>query len=293
MHLDKFTKEFIAFLEEKGRSQSTVIAYAKDIQQLSEYLSQNIKGDDLKLITGDILEAYVEKLKESGEYTLKTISRKINSIKTFFKFLVIKDLIVSDPAVQVKHPEFKPQLPRVFSPLEYRALRDTASNNLRLYTMVELLLQIGIRIGELSRLKHKDIHLDTDNKYIFIEAFSSNSARKVDLNDRAIMALQNYINSLKPDQKKSDCYLFQTKSGKPVLIRNIRTAVNRAFKKSGIINATVNDIRNTFIVFQLENGLKLEKLSEIVGHQKPNTTERYIQLVQVRPKKTSLTIQPL
>jgi site-specific recombinase XerD len=288
MSPDNISNDFTSKLREKGRSESTVIAYNKDLQQLFEFLNNKKADFDLKELSTKLLEEYIDSLKQSGSYTLKTVSRKINSLKTFCKFLVEKGLIVSDISQQISHPEYKPQLPRTLSPLEYRALRDTARSNLRLYTMVELLLQTGMRIGELSRLKVKDINLK--GAQAFIQPFSSNGQRYVDLNEMAVMALNSYLAQSKT--KESD-YLFQTRNGKAVLIRNIRTAIHRAFRKAGIKSATVNDIRNTFIVYQLENGLKLEKLAETVGHQKPTTTEKYLQLVSKRPKKTALKIIPL
>ncbi len=289
MNPDNLLKEFVTHLAGKGRSESTVIAYNKDIKQLFEYLKSNEPGFDISKLNTSQLEKYVQTITNSGDYTLKTVSRKINSLKTFCKYLVERKLIVSDVSKPIAHPEYSPQLPRTLSALEYRALRDTARSNIRLFTMVELLLQTGLRIGELSRLKVK--HFEQKQNILLIEAFSSNKERKVDLNEVAIAALKTYLAEFPATETES--YLFQTRSGKPVLIRNIRTAVHRAFRKAGIKSATVNDIRNTFIVFQLENGIKISRLAEIVGHQKPTTTEKYLQLVEKRPKKFTLRIDPL
>lgn len=293
MALHKHREEFVQHLETKGRSKSTIVAYNKDIEQLIAFLNELEHSGLPQDLTTEILEAYVEKLKDEGNYTLKTVSRKINSLKTFCKYLSNQGLIVSDIASPISHPEFTPQLPRVLSPLEYRALRDTARSNLRLYTMVELLLQTGIRIGELSRLKRQ--HVDTNNSQLHVEEFSSNPSRKIELNERAIDAIARYFEDHQHIQETEDDshHMFQTKTGNPVLIRNIRTAINRAFTKAGIKGATVNDIRNTFIVYQLENGLDIEKLAEVVGHQKPTTTEKYLELVEARPKRTVHRIEPL
>jgi len=288
MSLDNLRTGFLEHLEKKGRSQSTLIAYSKDIQQLSEFVANGKPEFDIKNLNAQTLQKYVDNLKQNGDYTLKTVSRKINSLKTFCKYLLDQRLIVSDVSLSIAHPEFKPQPPRTLSPLEYRALRDTARSNLRLYTMVELLLQTGLRIGELSRLKVADVDLKAG--IMNISEFSSNAARTVELNEMARLALQSYMALSKT---KTDDFLFTTRNGHAVLIRNIRTAVHRTFKKAGIKGATVNDIRNTFIVFQLENGLKIEKLAETVGHQKPTTTEKYLQLVSRRSKKTVLKIVPL
>lgn len=292
MEIEKLLNQFIIHLEGKGRSHSTIIAYRKDIEQLLTYVNQQKQEAKLADLDTKMLEAYVEHLKQSGKFTLKTVSRKINSLKTFFKYLESEGLIVKNYAEPIEHPDVEPQPPRTLSPLEYRALRDVARNNLRLYTMVELLLQTGIRIGELSRLKRDEAMLEGENPFIKVAEYSSNPARTVELNETITEALERYIAKTE-DKKNQEGHLFFTKTGNPVLIRNIRTAINRAFEKAGIKNATVNDIRNTFIVYQLEQGMKIEKLAEIIGHQKPTTTERYLELVEERPKRNTTTIKAL
>ena len=291
MDIKQITKEFIDHLAGKGRSDSTLIAYKKDIEQLLQYVTNNQKVKKYRDITTEMLQSYIDKLTNSGEFTLKTISRKINSLKTFFKYLHNAGVINSNPGGPIKHPKFQMQLPRVLSSLEYRALRDTARGNSRLYTMVELLLQTGMRIGELSRLKRGDVITRKNHVYLHIERFSSNPARTIELNEFANDALQKYLSKLGEGTPGS--FLFFTKNGNPVLIRNIRTAINRAFNKAGISKATVNDIRNTFIVYQLQNGVRLEKVAEFVGHRKPTTTEKYLQMVGEKNKKESTKILPL
>ncbi|MCA9383729.1 tyrosine-type recombinase/integrase [Candidatus Dojkabacteria bacterium] len=292
MDIDNLVNQFTNHLENKGRSQSTIVAYRKDIEQLLEHINELDSTLDLEGVKHEHLNSFVDNLKDSGQYTLKTVSRKINSLKTFFKYLKSQKLIVNDHSKDIKHPELLPQLPRVLSPLEYRALRDVARNNLRLYTMVELLLQTGIRIGELSRMKRDHVNIEHQEPHIYVEEYSSNPERIVHLNEIAHESLDRYLFKFSPPEKDKG-YLFTTKTGNPVLIRNIRTAINRAFKKAGIKNATVNDIRNTFIVFQLEQGLDIELLAELAGHQKATTTERYLQLLENPPAKRTNKIKAL
>jgi site-specific recombinase XerD len=88
-------------------------------------------------------------------------------------------------------------------------------------------------------------------------------------------------------------FVFFTRTGNKILIRNIRSTINNAFKSTGIKDATVNDLRNTFIIFQLENGLKIDLLAEIVGHKRQTTTEYYLEFIQTRTQKTTSRISPL
>lgn len=275
---------FLKHLEEKGRSKSTMIAYKKDIEQLLDHYSNEVTS--VKGFKTNHIQIYIERLVEEKKFTLKTISRKINSYKTFFKFLNKEKVLDADIAHPISHPSFKPKDPRILSSLEYKALRDTGRNNPRLYAMIELLLQTGMRIGELSRLKMSDLHLDTEPATIFIEEFSSNPARTVALNKQAKDALETYL-SERPTPKNDQGFVFSTKTGNQVLVRNMRTMINTAFKKSGIEDATVNDIRNTFIVYQLENGMPLERVAEVVGHKRITSTEKYLNLL--KNKKSPVT----
>jgi integrase/recombinase XerC/integrase/recombinase XerD len=65
-----------------------------------------------------------------------------------------------------------------------------------------------------------------------------------------------------------------------MLVRNIRSAVNRYFRLSGIKNATVNDLRHTFIAYQLAAGVSPVLIQKIVGHKRLSTTEKYLELIK-------------
>jgi site-specific recombinase XerD len=77
------------------------------------------------------------------------------------------------------------------------------------------------------------------------------------------------------------------------MIRNIRASLENIFKKADINGVTVNDLRNTFIIFQLQQGVPVSKVAEIVGHQKIATTERYLKLLEKKPEKQLRNIVPL
>ncbi len=268
---------FIADLKTKGRSESTIIAYGKDIEQLIEYLEKNGISTPQE-VTIENLEAFKTEL-EKNDYTPKSISRKINSISTFFKYLAAEKVISENPSEKLTHPKFETRPPRVLSEMEYRALRDVSRTDVRLYSIVEMLLQTGIRIGELTRLTLDDIKDTKDGKfkYLRIQAFASHPERKVPLNPSANAAINEYI-KIRP--KTDNQTLFVTKTGNPLLVRNIRTSIDRAFEKAGIKNAKVNDLRNTFIAHHLANGVSLVTVSRLVGHKRLSTTEKYLDLVK-------------
>lgn len=289
MDLTLTLSRFVKDLETKKRSRFTITAYHKDLEQLATFLEKAgvREWNDAR---PEILEKFFKTLEQEHDLTLKTISRKINSTKTFFKFLVATKLIEENYALSIKHPKIQLPIPRVLSPLEYKALRDTARSNVRLYTMIEMLLQTGMRIGELSRLRKEDLGKELAS--IYIQAYSSYPDREVEVNPVLQIALKNYLNNKLIKSGKSK-FVFFTRTGNQILIRNIRSAIQTAFKTTGIKDASVNDLRNTFIIHQLEHGLKIEKLARIVGHKKQSTTEHYLDFIESRPQKTHNTIKAL
>jgi site-specific recombinase XerD len=272
-------KKFKDYLSENKRSASTIVAYGKDIEQLVGFLKE-LSKNHIHDVTKADLEAFLAKMTKGG-YTPKSISRKLNSTRTFYRFLKINEYVTDDPSLLVAHPHYQLAAPRILTPTEYRALRDAARNDSRMFAIIELLLQTGIRIGELAALKLSDIQKEG----LRIAPQEKHEERVVPLNKRAQEALNNYL-EVRP--KKNQDYLFITKSGRPFLIRNIRTAVERYFRLAEIKNAKVNDLRHTFVAHHLKHGASIVLISKVLGHKRQSTTERYLEYVKDRAKENSL-----
>ena len=272
-------KEFKKYLTENRRSSSTIVAYGKDIEQLVNFLEE-LSKNHIHDVKKEDLEAFLAKMTKSG-YTPKSISRKLNSTRTFYRFLRINEYVTDDPSLLVAHPRYQLAAPRILTPTEYRALRDAARNDPRMFAVIELLLQTGIRIGELAALKLSDIQKDG----LRIAPQEKHLERTVPLNKRAEEALNKYID-VRP--KTDSDHLFITKSGKAFLIRNIRTAIERYFRLAEIKNARVNDLRHTFVAHHLKHGASLVLISKVLGHKRLSTTERYLEYVKDRAKENGL-----
>lgn len=264
-------KRFLDFLGNQKRAHATILAYGKDIEQLVAFLADLGKTSVNEVSQGD-LETFLKKL-EKDSYTAKSVSRKINSIKTFYRFLRADGLTRQDPASEISHPKYEVKPPRILSRVEYRALRDACREDVRISAIVELFLQTGIRIGELANLKVTDIK----DSEIHIQAQEGHAERGVPLNKAAKSALDRYITIR---SKTNDTTLFVTKTGRPLLIRNIRTAIDRYFLLAGIPDAKVNDLRHTFIAHHLMSGTPLTVISKLVGHKRLSTTEKYLDIVK-------------
>ena len=188
------------------------------------------------------------------------------------------DLVLTEGFKQHPYPKIEITPPRILSKMEYRALRDACRREARISAVVELLLQTGIRIGELRRLKLSDIEFGENDKpgQIRIGSWGKNPERFVPLNQPAQEALKGYLD-VRPKAKEET--VFITKTGRPFLIRNIRTTINRYFKVAGIENAKVNDLRHTFVATHLSRGVPLTTVSRLAGHRRLTTTEKYIQYI--------------
>ena len=267
--------QFIEHLQSRRRAHATIVAYSKDIEQLISFLI-NTGKKDIATITHKELEAFLKKL-AADNYTPKSISRKINSMKTFYRFLKTTGVIAIDPAGDIEHPKYDVKPPRILSKLEYRALRDACRGDVRTYAIVELFLQTGIRIGELSNLMLIDIH-ETE---LHVASQEGHEERTVPLNKAAKEATNSYLATRgNPPIGGKSTALFITKTGRPLLIRNIRTAIDRFFKVAGIEDAKVNDLRHTFIAHHLMSGTPITTISKLVGHKRLSTTEKYLEFIK-------------
>lgn len=278
--------QFLAHLKQSGKAQATVIAYSKDIEQLIESLEETGKQDVSQITAADI-EQFKEGLKKK-RYTSKSVSRKINSIKAYFRYLVSEGLIGSNPADEVSHPKFDQIPPRVLLKLEYRALRDAARGDVRMSAVIELLLQTGMRISELAAMELTDV--DFDRNVITIQPQDSRGSRRVPMNSAAKQSIMEYL-KIRPRTREK--ILFLTKTCRPFLVRNIRTAIDRYFRLAGIKNAKVNDLRHTFIVEQLRAGTPLVYVSQLVGHKRITTTEKYLKMIEAPDMQPNIQIEEL
>lgn len=275
MHADTivfsdYLEKFIAHLREKHKSEYTITAYKKDIEQFLGFLAKR-QIQAINDVKKEDISDFIENLLKEN-YTKKSASRKLNSIRTFYRLLKELGAITINPALDVAHPRFDTSRPRVLSKLEYRALRDFARSDKRTYAIMELFLQTGIRIGELASLKLSNIQ----NDELVIEAYGNNKERKIQLNKMVKKAIVDYEKMR--NSSKSE-YIFITKNDRPLLVRNIRNIVDRCFKEVGIENAKVNDLRNTFIAHQLSAGVPLAYVSRVVGHKRLSSTEQFLGLV--------------
>ncbi len=275
--LELALSKFISHLKSQKRSSATTIAYTSDLTQLTTHLKSK-RITQATTVASEHLQVYIESL--SPTYTPKSISRKINSLKTFFKFLHEQQLLPHNPSTPLTHPKIDSKAPRILTPEEYKALRNASRLDIRISAIIEILLQTGMRISELAGLHVEDVKKNE----LYIRPQENNPARTITLNKSASGSVHNYL-SLRP--QVTDPHLFVTKTGHQLLIRNIRTSIDRYFKKAGVKNAKINDLRHTFIAHQLQNGVDPEVVHKNVGHRRLSSTQKYLEHVRILITETS------
>jgi len=265
--------KFISDLGNKGRSPATMLAYRSDLEQLLEYLTKNSIATPNQIKSSD-LDSFRDALL-SQKFTPKSVSRKLNAIKTFFRWMVENSYLTTDLSKSVSHPKVEGTAPKFLTPIEYRALRDVVKSDSRISAMIELILQSGLRISEVANIKMANL---TDSQ-IKIEGYATQPERITPLNKPAKDALDKYL----IDRPKIESeYIFISKTGKPLAVRNIRASVDRFIQKAELPKYSVNDLRTTFIVENIKNGVDLILISQVTGHKRLSTTERYLSLAGVK-----------
>lgn len=273
--------KFISSLSDKGRSPSTILAYRSDLEQLIEFLTKNsiatpdqIKSEDLDTFRDTLL---------AQKFTPKSVSRKLNAVKTFFRWMVETNYVTVDLSKSVTHPKVESSMPKFLTPLEYRALRDVVKSDSRISAMIELILQSGLRISEVANMKTHDL----TNETLKIEGYATQPERTIPLNKPAKEALDKYM-AERP--KVESEYVFISKTGKPLAVRNIRASVDRFIQKAELPKYSVNDLRTTFIIENIKNGVDLILISQVSGHKRLSTTERYLSLANVKESGKKQTL---
>ena len=88
-------EKFQDFLKSKNRASATILAYGKDIEQLMEFL-KTLEKNNISEVSGADIQAFLTKLQGNG-YTPKSLSRKLNSTRTFYRYLKINEYVTDDP----------------------------------------------------------------------------------------------------------------------------------------------------------------------------------------------------
>ncbi len=279
----KWIDSFINYLKyEKNFSKYTIKSYKTDLDEFYEFSSN--KEVDLKLI-----KIYLKSLYEK-KYKTKTISRKVSSLKSYFKYLESENLIKENPMRLISNPKVEKTLPNY---LNYDDLEKLLSYpdiktkyGLRDALILEMLYSSGIRVSEFANMKIKDIDFH-DRKILILG--KGNKERYVYYGLKCEKLLKEY---LKLEHKNSE-YLLIGKTKDKLNEREIRKVVTDTAKKAGIkVHVSPHTLRHTYATHMLNEGADLKSVGDLLGHESLSTTQIYTHVSNERLRQVYLKAHP-
>lgn len=301
--MDSFSRlveEFVSYLQNERRySENTVKAYKKDLSVFSKWLISN--GENIQYVYHDeviidfkidfnsidhhLIRRFINFLNRTN-YKKRTLSRKIATLKSFFKFLNRQELIETNPMVHIISPKLEKSLPKFMYEYQIESLMNAPDLNtqigLRDRAIMEVLYASGMRVSELVSIKIKDIDLDLGTINV---TGKGNKERIVPIGSYAIKAIKNYYESGFLEDKGE--YLFYGLRGKPLGDRSVRTLLDTYIKKvSTTLNISPHTFRHSFATHLLERGSDLRVVQTFLGHESLSTTQIYTHITKNQLKKT-------
>lgn len=274
--MDKI-EPFLTYLQHQKRySINTVTAYKKDLEQLFDFTTSTYQINNAKEISTVILRSWLVFLKEN-EKSNRTITRKISSIKTYFKYLKKNGHLTGNPFNKIITPKTSKPLP-VFLKQEETVLlfnSELFSDDyigMRDQIILEMFYSTGMRLTELTSLKTSSLNLSLSQIKVLGKR---NKERIIPITLNLKNKLVKYI-ELKDKEFGVYDALFLTDKGKKIyqklvyrLVNSYLSTVTSKDKKSPHI------LRHTFATHMLNNGADLNTIKEILGHSNLSATQIY------------------
>jgi integrase/recombinase XerD len=295
--LQSFIKGYKSYLQlEKSLSKNSIEAYLHDIEKLQQYLTisqQNILVDAIHLKT---LQNFIHWIHELG-MTATSQARIISGLKSFFNYLMLEDIIKSNPTELLEAPKTARKLPDTlaFEELEilFDAIDMSTQEGTRNKAILETMYSCGLRVTELTELKISNIYADVE----FIKVIGKgNKERLVPIGASALKYIQIYIETIRahiiPNKNAEDILFLNRRGGKLSRVM-IFYIIKELAKKAGIQkNIHPHTLRHSFATHLVEGGANLRAVQEMLGHENITTTEIYTHLDRNFLKETLHTFHP-
>ena len=295
--MQSFIKGYKSYLQlEKSLSKNSIEAYLHDIEKLQQYLAisqQTILLDTINLKT---LQNFIHWIHELG-MTATSQARIISGLKSFFNYLILEDIIQSNPTELLEAPKTARKLPDTlaFEELEklFDAIDMSTQEGTRNKAILETMYSCGLRVTELTELKISNIYADVE----FIKVIGKgNKERLIPIGESALKFIQLYLDNIR-------CHILPKKNAEDILFLNRRGGklsrvmifyiIKELAKKAGIQkNIHPHTLRHSFATHLVEGGANLRAVQEMLGHESITTTEIYTHLDRNFLKETLNTFHP-
>lgn len=271
-------KQFEDFLEyEKRYSKHTLSAYKRDLSQFRNWL---LKKDCDNILDADSLHIrnWVAGLHRQG-LGGKTLQRKLSSLRSFYQFLVRKQELKNNPAIDIRAPKTGRKLPDTLDTDVLTQLLEIPGDSvlaIRDRAIMELFYSSGLRLSELINLNLDSIDL-TEN---ILEAHGKgNKTRLLPIGKKAVEALNHWLKHRVELAKIEEAALFVSKRGTRISPRSVQQRLNHWRKKQGLEqHIHPHKLRHSFASHILESSGDLRAVQELLGHADISTTQIYTHL---------------
>lgn len=286
--LNTQVRSFIESLQsEKGFAKNTCRAYSHDLEEFVLFIDGNYfskrNQKDVDSTTVDhvnslMIRGYLAFLHKKNKKV--TISRKLSAVRSFFRFLVKRGVILDNPLEQILTPKQKKTIP-VYLPVDdvFRLLDSIKTDTLigkRNRAIFETLYSSGIRISELEGLNVFDVDF---KKRLIRVLGKGNKERIVPIGQKALAAIMDYRKRLKSEtgiEENSDTALFLNKRLGRLTSRSVARILEKTAKECGLlIPVSPHALRHTFATHMLDAGADLRVVQELLGHESLSTTQKY------------------
>lgn len=283
-------KSFLNYLKVyKNYSELTIKNYYNDLTEFSIYIKK-----DLTRVKKEDIKSYLKYLFDKDNSN-RTVSRKISTLKSFYKYLKENDVIKSSPALSIKYPKADKKLPNFVPYNELESMINATKKDTfyeRDDLIIELMYATGVRVSELVNIKLDDIDFETNSIRILGKG---SYMRTVYFGEYARDAIFKYMNGLRIkllNGKESE-YLFLNKNGNNITTRGIQKIIDKIVSETEVkTKVSPHTLRHTFATHLLDNGCDLRSVQELLGHKNINTTEVYTHVTSERLKDVYFKSHP-
>lgn len=267
---------------EKGFPRTTVNSYLLDIEEFFLYIEQKLNLTDITKVNRVIIRSFMAQLQELG-YKKSSIARKISALKIFFKLLLRKKIIPTNPLLYTPTIKKSRPLPNFLTKEEINKLFDIVNMDSFVHSrdraILELLYSSGLRISEIVSLNESDIDI---YEGIVRVLGKGGKERIVPVGDIALECIRNYL-KLKRQLNIPEKALFVNRYGKRLTARGIRKNVYKWIKIASLHKkVSPHTFRHTFATHLLESGCDLRSIQEMLGHKSLSTTNIYTHITLER-----------
>jgi integrase/recombinase XerC len=283
--------------------------YVRDLNDLYKFIAKRIEDFsrrgggriELKYIDPDTLKEFLSSfIQNDKKYSRKTISRKISTLKSFYKFLNRKNLFDENPAKNLIYPKTKTSLPYILDEKSMMRLLDSKYfdcdfGGKRDKAVIELLYSSGIRLSELINIKQLDI--DFQNQTLRVKG-KGKKERIVPVGLHATSAILEYLDIRDEFFKKKGIdfdfnFIFNAKNGKKLYPALMNRITHKYISKvAEIKKKSPHVLRHTFATHLLNKGADIRAVKDLLGHESLSTTQIYTHVSVDRLKQVYQKAHP-